>query len=652
MNRNIPLLPLTPDSERKIPGFAVCDVEAKNWIEFLMIGLLYKLYDNDGKLVRQEYQKFTDLKSFCDACFSPNQPHNTIFAHFGGRYDFSFIISEFFKHRDNYRIHDMLPRGSGLLCMSVSKLVKVKQLKKDMVSFQKFEDGSHLVAERTIVFRDSSAMLPFGLGSLTENFNVKHKKMEIDHESVTELTPEMEEYAEQDHWGLYEVIESYFNWPIIRSAGPAFTVASQALKVWRTFINDPVPSITGKKDEFVRRSYFGGRTEIFKPFFQKADDRLLKSYDVNSLYPSIMRDNDMPTKFDCETNRYYENRMGFYDIEIEVPDMYVPPLGAKFESIDDRLIFPTGRFRGTFSSIEINYALSLGCKIRKVHIGLLFKNGGKIFKDYVETLYDIRKKAEKNSVDSVLAKLLLNSCYGRAGLNTDREQLVFDNGEAGLDPIMEIQDSSDRSQIVRLAKKQIVLDTSWTNVAIAAWVTSCARIHMHKLIQQAPEDMYYMDTDSLKTTHTYDRNDADLGKLKLEYSSTRAAFLLPKTYLEDTTSPIFKLFDANGKEVKGEKTGKKIVMKGFDKRKIAHFTFEDFAAALEGDLKRLSTTNPKKFATLRTAVKKGDFLRLIDESPREIRSRYNKRRVIKRDYAQVWDTEPLHVKNGEIVNLE
>lgn len=173
---------------------------------------------------------------------------------------------------------------------------------------------------------------------------------------------------------------------------------------------------------------------------------------------------------------------------------------------------------------------------------------------------------------------------------------------------------------------------------------------MHELIMQAPEDMYYMDTDSLKTTHIYDRNDADLGKLKLEYKAKRACYILPKTYLEDTMAPIFKYFDEKGK-VAGN-TSKKIVMKGFDKRKIAKFTREDFESALEGDMRRLRSMNPEKFAPLKSAIKKGEFLALLKETPRQIRTRYNKRRIFKRPYRQVYDTEPLHIKNGEITNMD
>lgn len=649
---NIPLTQLIPDPDRDIPKFSVCDIEATGWVTFLMIGLAYKLYDENDKCIKKFYEEFTDISEFCSAIFEPEQPNDIFFAHFGGKYDFSFLINELFDDTEKYFIHGMIPRGSGLLCMSVSTFTREKKVNDGDEILATTSDGHFLVAKRTISFKDSAAMLPFSLKSLTEDFNVEHKKMDIDHTEVTKVTPELSKYAEWDHWGLYEVLEHYFRWPIIRQAGAKFTMASQALQVLRTFLHEPIPSITGEVDAFVRSSYFGGRTEIFKPYYQQNTEReILKTFDVNSLYPSVMRELEFPTRFKFETQFYMENRMGFYDVEVFVPDMYVPPLGLKYEGMQERLIFPTGTFRGKWTTLELNYAMSIGCKINKVYRGMVFESGGKIFEGFINTLYAKRKLAKKASVDNVLCKLLMNSCYGRFALNLDREKIVFDHGQSGITPHWTINSNKDKGRIIRLATEATSLDTSFANSAVAAWVTSGSRVHMHKLYIQAPESLYYTDTDSLDSTHKYPRNDDDLGQLKLEYTSKQAVFLLPKTYIKDTTSAVFAMFDSKGRERKGIKTSKRQVMKGFD-RKFSDFTFSDFTSALEGDMSRLKAKNPKKFATLRTAISRGAFLKLLEESPRQIRTRYNKRRVFKSGRIQVYDTEPLHIKNGDIINLD
>lgn len=304
---SIPLKPLTMNPDRKIPGFGVCDIEsAAGWINFLCIGLAWKKYDEDGiDLEEKRYEHFLSLYDFCDFIFEEEQPHDVIYAHFGGRYDFSFILKEFFFKHENYHIHKMIPRGSGLLSFKVSKFRRTLTLEPgddpdDVIA--KTKDGYYLISDRTIEFRDSSAMLPFGLASLTESFKVEHKKQEIDYDKITKVTPELLEYLEYDCWGLYECIEKYFRWPMIRGSGPAMTMASQALKVFRTFIKEPIKSLKPEVNEFVRSSYFGGRTEIFKPFFQQSSTSgLLKSYDVNSLYPAVMLKLGMPVSYKFST---------------------------------------------------------------------------------------------------------------------------------------------------------------------------------------------------------------------------------------------------------------------------------------------------------------------------------------------------------------
>lgn len=653
---NIPLKPMMPYSERAIKNFGVCDIEARDWIGFLVIGFAYKFYE-EGVFKEKRYEHFLNLREFCDFVFEDQNPINVIYAHFGGRYDFSFLLQEYFFAYQNYYIHKMIPRGSGLLCFSVSKFKRCEFLEPDVDPVKdvicKTKDGYYLVIERTIEFRDSSAMLPFGLASLTDSFGVEHKKLEIDYEKITEVTPQLLEYLEYDCWGLYECLEKYMNWPMIKGAGAAATMASQALRVFRTFIKKPISCLNADVDDFVRSSYFGGRTEIFKPFFQRTSrGGLLNSYDVNSLYPAVMLESDMPTSYKFTTQFYLENQMGFYDVEVTVPDTYIPVLGLRFENMEHRLIFPTGTFRGVWSTMELNYATTQGAKINKVYKGMIFSNGGRIFEGYISELYAMRKKSEKGSVENVLTKLLMNSLYGRFALNLNREQIVLDEGQADVLPHMEIPLDREGKRVIRLAKQEIVLENSFTNSAIAAWVTSGARVWMHKLIMKSPESLYYMDTDSLKTTHKYPSNNDELGKLKFEYDMEFAAFILPKTYMENTTTPMFKLYDDMGREIKDIKTSKKIVMKGFDKRKISKFNDEDFTSALEGDMRRLLTMNPQKFAPLRTALNKGKFLALLEEAPRQIRTRYNKRRVFKRAWAQVYDTEALHIKNGEITNLD
>lgn len=654
----LPLRPLLPKDNRPTYEYAVTDIEAYKWIQFLCIGY-YSQYDLDDGTRGEILEIFEDMHEFIEFVFSEGNPYDTIMAHFGGKYDFNFILKALFELGERrYHIHDIIPRGSGILCFKASEIeysynaYPEKEHDKLIIDSYKDEAGRRVYKykKRTIVFRDSSAILPFSLASITENFDVETKKGTIDYETMDKVTPEVIDYLIDDLKGLYQSIRKYSDWPLIKNAGMATTMASQALRVFRTFMHKPIPSLTSKVDQFVRGAYFGGRTEIFKPFYsQKTDFDILKTYDVNSLYPYVMAEYEYPTKFAGWVDEYYPDSMGFYDVEVDVPEsLYIPPLGTVYDPEKwNRFIFPTGKFRGKWSTVELNYAISLGVKITRVFKGAIFENGGFIFRSYIITFYEKRLQSKGNSVDNILSKLLMNSLYGRFGLALVREQLEIDNGEEGAVPHMDIPMDDEGYSFFRLIKKKTVLDSTFTNVAISAWVTSLARIHMHREYMRAPEKLYYTDTDSIFTSDSYDKNSKSLGEMKLEYKSKEACFLLPKTYIADTLSPIWNGYEEDNKTT--FKTSKKIVMKGFDRKKISRFTVDDFYIALEGDMRRLRTTNPEKFATFKTAARHNKFLLLLKESPRQIRSRYDKREIIKLDNGLL-DTRPLHIVNGEIIN--
>lgn len=564
------LNPLPKKQKRKPLKINVCDIESSKWVNFLVIGF----YDGS------KFSYFSNLSDFLDFVIT-NYEGESIFAHFGGKFDFIFLIKEILKD-GKYTISDFIPRGSGILSFKMC------------------------IGKRNIIFRDSSALLQFSLKTLTENFGVQHKKQEIDYEKITKVTPQLLEYLEYDCKGLYESIEKFSQWELIQKSGLAYTIAGQALRVLRLYLTKPVPALSENIDKIIRGSYFGGRTEIFKPLY--LGKKNLNVYDVNSLYPTVMRESkSFPGGFLYETNKFERNKLGFYEASVKVPNMHIPPLGILH---DGKYVFPTGNFKGMWTSIELQYATTLGVEI-EIHKGFIFEDIGPIFRDFVDDLYAIRQDSKSSSTDKFICKLLLNSCYGRMGLRRDREQIVFGHGEG----IKELAELKIGNKTYQLSTKEIKIET-FSNVAIASWVTSLARIYMHKkYFSKYPDEIYYTDTDSIHTTRHLEVGEG-LGKLKLEYQCKSACYLLPKTYI----------------------AGNKIVMKGFDRKKIQNFTWDDFSECLRGDMTRLKITQDPKFATFRTALRQG-LLTMTKGGERRIQSRYDKRTIIKK--GKNYETIPL-----------
>lgn len=612
---------ITGERKKKEVRFATCDIEVDNWTKFVCIGF----YDG----FTDTYAWFDDMAKFLDFCFDHCQKNNieSVFAHFGGKFDFNFIIQAIVKSR-KYGIGSMIPRSSSILCFDMleGKFSKKKKRKK-------------------VAFRDSSALLPFALRTLTETFDVDVKKGEIEYEKIGELwktkkgRQEVLDYLKDDCVSLWLVLDKFYNSELVQKAGPSFTTASQALKVYQTFMPKDlvIKSLPDEADEFIRDAYFGGRTEVFKPVFDSEYDiknnprnfskKVLKELqkqkkykklfylDVNSLFPFAMSvdENKFPVAslgFVYDKDFYNPDDLGFWDITVEVPkNMFCPPLGVKYTvNGSEKFIFPTGKFRGKWSIAEIEYAKSIGVKVLEYHKGIKLVSGGNIFKDYILTLYNKRLEARKagDSASAMLLKLMMNSTYGKFGQQMkDKENLVIDEGQEGVAFHSEIP--IDKNVKIRFGTQKKDMSHGFSNVAIAAYVTAYSRIHMHKIYMDAGEEhLYYTDTDSIFSTKNFETGDK-LGELKLEYTCKSACFLLPKTYVNEG--------------VEGESFDKKLTMKGFDKKKIQHFTFDDFTECLYGDMKRLSVVQTPKFATLKTALRKGEMVCMaFDPSTEEKRA--------------------------------
>jgi hypothetical protein len=429
-------------------------------------------------------------------------------------------------------------------------------------------------------------------------------------------------YLHHDCKSLYQCLMAWFNAPLINVVKKKWTVASQAVEVFKLFAPRDLHSLPdderwfeGDVDGFVRQAYFGGRTEVIKPIFLSGEtnghDELFY-FDVNSLYPFCMARFSYCNKFLRWANKsnlekdYKHYPMSIWTAKVRVPlDMYLPPLPVKSEEHEDRLIFPVGEFTGHWTRHEIEYAKSLGVEVLELIEGALFEDAGKIFEPFVNTLYNMRKEAKKNKdhVAQMSMKLLMNSCYGKMGQNKVQEKIIIDDGTRDdVSFLTEIR--MPDGTFLRLGTVPDKSEKMYSNPAIACFVTSYARVHLHKQFMiVGPKNVYYCDTDSVFSGVMMSTGD-EVGQMKLEATvNDSAVFLLPKTYVMEG------LID----EEKGE-VPLKLTMKGFDYKNIRNrFTVDDFLLYLEGDRSRIFATEKPKFATFKTALRMGTFLTMKND---------------------------------------
>ncbi|KAM7460644.1 hypothetical protein LguiB_036035 [Lonicera macranthoides] len=323
------------------------------------------------------------------------------------------------------------------------------------------------------------------------------------------------------------------------------TVSSLAMRIFRMWYYDHnkwsihIPSVN--EDKFIRHGYYGGRSECFIPY---GND--LYYYDVNSLYPYIMLSCDMPGgkpvwEGNLE-NRELSELYGFIEAYVECPDTISRPF-LPYRSKEGMLLYPTGKFVGIYFSEELIYARNMGYNIIPLR-GYLFEKKTSPFKEYVSDLFEKRMEAKKAGKEGMayVIKMLMNSLYGRFGINPDlniseicnklRKDYLVDNAR-----ILNVTRLNDENSHVSYIYSEDSKTQKWSPpriaaVQLSAAVTAYARIHMFPHINR--DDCYYTDTDSVVLGNPLSEefvSSSILGKFKLEEELIKEGiFLAPKSY--------------------------------------------------------------------------------------------------------------------------
>ena len=401
-------------------------------------------------------------------------PDKSIFySHNGGKYDNKYILSTFKKFG-----------------CEISNLININGSVVFTVS----------VGGKRFYFRDSFLLMPRSLNDLCKSFGVKQAKKSFDMESWISsgcpITPQLKEYLHYDCLALAELLDKFQ----AEIGVPKLTIASTAFEILldteyngqklKTLLHNWT---TIEQERFIRRAYKGGRVEVFN---QHGQD--VYKYDVNSLYPFCMHQFEYPygniiqsTDPNQIQQMILKGFLGVVRCSINCPDMNIPYLAKRH---DNKLIFPVGSWEDTITSYEYLKATELGYTIT-IHEGILYQQKGKVFKEYVEKYYHIKQTAK--GAKREIAKLLLNSAYGKFGQRREVEEfLTFDEMLECQKPISDfIQMNEDlySTKTERYRNRKI-------NPVVAAFVTAYARDVLFECLKYAAEqggEVFYCDTDSV-----------------------------------------------------------------------------------------------------------------------------------------------------------
>lgn len=263
------------------------------------------------------------------------------------------------------------------------------------------------------------------------------------------------------------------------------------------------------QDAWERQSYFGGLCTVHKENvakYSKRKNREGRVYDVNSLYPSRMKDCLLPygrgnycEKPYEEMSKNYKKQYPLYIQEITVYSLDVKKNKMSWLQIKDNPKFngvevqPNNIVDGERVTIKLrltNVLLDLLFEcydVTSYELGghIAFKGAYNLFKTYIDFWSEI--KTTQKGAGRNLAKLRLNGLYGKFGMS-------------GINEITYVDAIEGKFEVVH-THNEIVSETVY--LPIATFITSYAKEKLVKAINSNYKTFMYCDTDSI---HLYGHN--------------------------------------------------------------------------------------------------------------------------------------------------
>lgn len=423
------------------------------------------------------------------------QPPSIVYMHNGGRFDIFFLIQQLEK----------------MMLIINGRIVKANL-------------GHHEI-------RDSYSIIPVALS--------QYKKDDID---ITKLhsdcratnKQEILSYLRGDCVYLYELVTAFRD-----EFGDYLTIGSAAMNELRKI--HPFPKGNSYNDEKFRENFFrGGRVQCFQPGEQS---KPFKIFDVNSMYPDVMKNFRHPNGSDYEVTLKVGKNTAFIICEGRNYGAFMSQDkkgGLDFTS-------ESGRYYCTIH--EWIAALETGMfKPTKV-IKCYDYEDWISFDGFVDHFFAGRAKAKAagDKLHDLFYKLILNSAYGKFAQDPIRfADNALTNGEYMVAPWV-LKYSHNFAEWLMWEKP--VDRHSYFNVSIGASITGAARSVLMRGINAAT-DLIYCDTDSLicRDLPGVELSETKLGAWKLEGQGNRVAIAGKKMYacFDDTIIGPVSKDDPNG----------------------------------------------------------------------------------------------------------
>nr|DAT87861.1 MAG TPA: DNA polymerase B [Caudoviricetes sp.] len=398
-----------------------------------------------------------------------------------------------------------------------------------------------------VTIYDSLKILNFSVDKIAKDFNLPIRKLELDYHVKREighiLTEQEIDYIKNDVEIMARALEFMFNENLNK-----MTIGSDALhnyKEMNTNFSKYFPILPYEIDLDIRRSYKGGFTYLNEVYKEKETGSGIV-LDVNSLYPSVMKYEKLPfgepLYFDGEykEDTLYSLYIQTFSCSFELKKGKIPSIQIK----NNLSFLPNEYIKSSNGDIVTLTLTNIDLKLffenydvydLIYHSGWKFKGIKGLFTNYIDYWSErkITAKKEKNNVLYIISKLMLNSLYGKFGLNPNVQ---------GKYPYL----NEDGIVKYKMYPKEI-RDSIY--IPVASFITSYARNKTIRTSQAIKDytiknynkDYYiYSDTDSIHFLDIdenilksfVDIDDYKLGAWKIESKFIKGKYIRQKCYIE------------------------------------------------------------------------------------------------------------------------
>ena len=435
-----------------------------------------------------------------------------------------------------------------------------------------------------IKFVDSYKIIPFSVKAIAPMFGLEESKGEIDYHKYREIgyIPDENEleYLKSDCIIISKALKILFNRGLTKITQGSNAINDLKCKIGKKKFDKWFPQVPQQIDEFIRKAYKGGYVYL-KPELAGKVIYNGSQFDVNSLYPFVMRYRLMPFgdavffKGKYKNDKIYPLYVQRLKCQFSIKPGFLPTIqikGSRF--IETEYLTDSGTDEVTLTLTNIDLQLFFEhYNIYNIEWldGYKFMGAYNMFSVYIEYWMGEKIRAEKEGNYSMrtLAKLMLNAAYGKFATNPIKISKI---------PYYERENDFVR---FRLSFPET---TKGLYIPVGCFITSYAREVTIRAGQKNFDRFIYSDTDSLKLTGT-EKPDIEIHKNKLgawkdEGNFYKGKWIRAKTYItweEVEPEHVEKLVESGENVIEDGKTYvQKVTCAGMGKHARNDINFDDF----------------------------------------------------------------------------